>query len=118
MDDKTPDADRLGFLYGLPGVDAENVALFAKITRILGLLIVVSFVLWGMFYEWAYSRGPFEQFMREIGVRGSDFRYLSAWAFSALITVAGFRYRFQIGILFIGIFFRIYSVIAALFRKI
>jgi len=50
MDDKTPDADRLGFLYGLPGVDAENVALFAKITRILGLLIVVSFVLWGMFY--------------------------------------------------------------------
>ncbi len=46
--DSEKGASRLGLHYDIPGVDPENVALFAKIARIAGLVLVVAFVWWGL----------------------------------------------------------------------
>ncbi len=117
-EDEQSNLERLGFLYNIPGVDSENVGLFAKIGRVSGLILTASFVLWGLFYDWTRYRGPFEQFMREIGVRGSEGRLICAWAMGAFIMALGFKYRFQIGMWFFVILFRIFDLIAKLFRKI
>ena len=110
--------ERLGFLYDVPGVDPENIGFFAKIGRVSGLILTVSLVLWGLFYDWNYYRGPFEQFMREIGVRGSENRLIGAWVMGALIMFLGLKYRFQIGMMFFTSLFGIFNLAAKLFRKI
>ena len=116
MGDKRDGAEKFGTLYDVIGVDAENIGLFAKTARVLGVIIIVGFILWGLFYGWSSSRGPFEQLVREIGIR-SQFRFTLALFLSAIFFIIGIRYRFQVSIRFCMILFRTFDFIASVFRK-
>ncbi|SBW12698.1 hypothetical protein KL86APRO_30189 [uncultured Alphaproteobacteria bacterium] len=112
---------RLGIDYDLRGIDPEYVQVFAKTYRIIGLIIVVSFVAWGLFYDFQWGRSPFEMLFREFGV-GRQNREVAVWVFAAAITVSGFYLRFIIGAVLSAAVFKLWDVIKVLviqaFRKI
>ncbi|MHB2168028.1 hypothetical protein [Alsobacter sp. R-9] len=104
---------RLGLHYDIPGVDPENVALFAKIARLVGLGLVVAFVWWGLFDTYH----PFEDLAAALGI-GWRNRAFFSYGLGAVILALGWFLRFRIGNLFFVAIFAIWGLITRLFRSV
>lgn len=88
-------SERLGYLTGIPGVDPENVPMFAKTSRIIGLVTLAAFILWGLTYNWKYGDSPFRALAENLGYYKNAGEYYIAAA-SATI---GWFFRFSLGVL-------------------
>lgn len=108
---------RLGLSYQFPGVDPKNVPAFAKIARLIGVVLVVVFISWGLLYEWSYSRSPFEEILKEFGIPG-NYREIWALVLAGALGVVGWFYRFSLGAFFTFIVFWLLSVIGKIFKSI
>lgn len=105
---------RLGLLQGIDGVDQENVPLFAKISRLAGLAVVVAFVWWGL----SESYPPhFEALAREFGVRYGR-REAFSYGIAGAVLLGGWFARFWIGNLFFVAIFALWGVLVRLFRSV
>jgi len=109
--------ERFGINYDSPGVDPENVPAFAKILRLIGVILVAAFVLWGLLYDWSHSRSPFEQLLKEFGARG---RHRNVWSYelAGAFSIVGWYFRFYIGTLFASIFFLITRLLCKIFKSV
>jgi len=108
---------RLGIDYELEGIDPRYVESFAKIYRIIGVLIVVAFVLWGLNYSWSEYSSPFEMLAREFG---ASYSKNETWAYVIAVAffVGGYYFRFTVGSLFAAIFFKSWNLLNSLFKRI
>ena len=108
--------NRLGIYYDTPGVDPENVVGFAKAFRVIGIIVLGIFIGWGAFYDWSYSRSPFEQLFKEFGVRSNDEEWAAGLA--VIISLIGWRYRFLIGVSVSTVYFWGIRMLKRIFRSI
>lgn len=109
---------RLGIDYDINGIDPNFVESFAKIYRVVGLVIVTVFVIWGLSYEWSHTgRSPFESLARVFGAG-----YSSMGFYSLLIGVAifsfGYYFRFSVGTLSYALIVKSWVFFMSIFRKI
>lgn len=117
INEETKILERLGINYEAHGVDPENVEPFAKILRIIGLSVVVIFVSWGLAYDWTSSRGPFEQFFKEMFGYSAPYTLL-AYVLGGVFMIFGWRYRFIIGATVSTIFFNGWDIIKKFTKSI
>jgi hypothetical protein len=108
---------RLGVTFDNPAVDPENVPAFAKTARVIGVVTVAVFILWGLAYDWTSYRGPFEQLLSELGMRG-DSRDVGAYILAAGIGAAGWYYRFHVGVLLTTAFFWLAGLVGKFFKSV
>jgi hypothetical protein len=71
----------------------------------------------GWFYDWTYSRGPFERMFNSFGEHGKGAEFWSLWM-SILIIIMGWKFRFQIGACTISIYFGFMKLVKLIFKKI
>ncbi|AOW75417.1 hypothetical protein A3Q34_00055 [Colwellia sp. PAMC 20917] len=105
----------MGLDFDSPGVDADNITAFAKTSRIIGVAFVIVFLLWGNLYEWSYYKSPFEAFIKMLGSQqGHD------WSIFLTITIgiAGWFYRFYVGVRVCSTFLKVLGFLKKLVRSI
>lgn len=113
--EKGKDHSRLGIDYDLDGIDPHYVARFAKIYRVVGLIVVFAFVIWGV-SERGYSDAPFEVLAETFGA-GRD-RDLWSYVIAAASLATGYYCRFQVGAISATIIFKTFDLIKSVFKRI
>lgn len=113
---KSKDHSRLGIDYNLDGIDPHYVARFAKIYRVVGLIVVFAFVIWGV-NEWGYSDAPFEALAEMFGAGYLD-RDLWSYVIAAAFLAMGYYYRFQVGAISATIIFKAFDLIKSVFKRV
>ena len=108
--------DRLGHNYDTPGVDPSNVPVFAKMIRLIGLIAIIALVSWGIFY--GSYRSPFEELVSGFGIYGRNDRQMYSFILGGVLLVVGFCFRFFIGVLIIGLVFRILGIFRTILKLI
>ncbi|WP_192034601.1 hypothetical protein [Halomonas sp. YLGW01] len=108
---------RKGIDYDLDGIDPRYVESFAKIYRIVGLVVTLAFVIWGISYDWSYSDTPFRSLADTFG---ASYRNEGFYSFLIAIVffVTGYYFRFTIGAAFAATIFKIWDFLKSIFRKI
>ena len=118
---KKDNNQRLGIDHSISGVDNELIESFAKITRLIGIVAVAVFALWGLFYEWvgySYSyRSPFQSFIEALGFRRFEAEMIQ-WILAAAIMACGWFARFSIGNVFVVAAYKIFDFLKGIFRSI
>ena len=104
---------RLGIITNITGVEDVNIQRYAKIIRVFGLLVTISFVIWATFFEYTWRGSFFYLIFREIGI-GQDAAILLSYGLAAIILLMGWYFRFVIGYMFMFIFSSFYKA----FKKI
>ena len=99
------------------GIDPTYVESSAKVYRIVGLVIVIAFVIWGVNYEWSYSNSPFESL---VSVFGASYRRegLYSLLLASLVFVTGCYFRLAIGSFFVSTTFKAWEILKSIFKKI
>ena len=108
---------RLGIDYELEGIAPNYVDRFAKINRIIGLIIVIAFVLWGLISSENGNRSPFETLLHEFGISSRESEPL-AYFIAAVFFIAGSYFRFTVGSLITAILFKAWDLFKSLFKRI
>lgn len=108
---------RLGIDHSIPGVDKELIEPFAKIIRLIGIIVVIIFVSWGLFSEWGYRRSPFESFVIFVGFPRQDSEVFE-WTLAILIFFFGWLSRFIIGNIFVVAVIKLFDFLKGIFRSI
>lgn len=109
---------RLGVIFNLGDTDPKYVEIFAKVYRIMGLVLILSFIIWGLSYDWSYNKSPFEALMYEFDVGSRNDRELFSYIMAGIILVVSFFYRFFIGATIAAIVFKVVDMVLFLFKKI
>jgi hypothetical protein len=109
--------DILEIEHDLEGIDPTYVESSAKVYRIVGLVIVIAFVIWGVNYEWSYSNSPFESL---VSVFGASYRRegLYSLLLASLVFVTGCYFRLAIGSFFVSTTFKAWEILKSIFKKI
>jgi len=108
---------RLGEFNNLPGIDPNLISLFSKITRIIGVVVSLMFILWGLYGKWDYRYTPFEAFAISIGFSYSNMSF-GVVIITGSALLFGWMFRFYIGNVFTLLFVKIYDGFKFIFRKI
>ena len=101
----------------IDGVDRELVPVFARVCRFIGLLSVLSLVVFAWTYEIDYRQTLVEKIARNGRLYGAE-AVLANLVWTALILFFGWVLRLQIGRLIVGALFLAFDAIKAIFRKI
>lgn len=86
------------------GVDPQLVKPFAKICRVVGLVLVVLAAIWVNTYEWSYRHTPMQALASEAGYWGKEAEVAGIF-WTLFLLVLGWFLRFRIGRLFVGAVF-------------
>jgi hypothetical protein len=117
-DNQYKESARLGIFYDIDGIDPIKAELFAKTYRIVGVLVVVLFVTWGLSYGLDYNgTTPFQALARALGATYRNSAIYSL-LIGALAFFAGYYYRFYIGNLILLKIFKLWDILMSIFRKI
>lgn len=118
--------NRVGVDYTMREVDEELVEPFAKATRVIGLIVVVAFVAWGLLYNWSSSSwgygissstSPFQEFFKFFGPSNSEANLLQ-WIMAGMLIISGWLFRFPIGNLLMVAVFKAIDIFKDVFRKV
>ena len=110
--DKLPGEDLV-----VDGVDQELVPVFARICRFIGLLSVLSLVIFAWTYEIDYRQTIVEKIARSGRLYGAE-AVLANVIWTSLVLFFGWVLRLQIGRLIVGAFFLAFDAIKAVVRRI
>jgi len=116
-EDQNKSKTRMGVDYDLEGIDPQYVESFAKIYRIVGLIITIVFVIWGVSYDWSYSDSPFESLADAFGASSRNEGLYSIFIAIACLA-AGYYFRFTVGAAFGATFFKVWDIIRSIFKRI
>lgn len=113
MSSEDQNSTRLGHHYDIDGVDPENVPMFAKTARIIGVVVVISFLIWGNF-SGDYD-SPFQDFADWLSRRNDEMILIFT---NIIVALGGWIFRFNVGALVASAFFGGLSLITGVFKRI